>query len=237
MKSRAPSPNRGKAGQAALRVIYWSLFLLLLTLFAALLAALLGKAIIALGAGLIVAWFLFSLFCLYFFRDPEPATPEDPEALICPASGRVDLVAETEEPHFLKGRCRRISIFMSLFDVHIQYAPCRAKVALCRHTAGSFVSALRTDSAEYNERVLIGLESLESPGERIAVRLVAGLIARRIVPWVSVGEETARGQRIGIIQFGSRVDLFFPLDYEPAVREGQKVRGGVTVAARKGGRG
>ena len=150
------------------------------------------------------AWILFSAVTFYFFRDPEPRVPTDPEAVVAPAHGLVDCVDETTEPEFMGGPCRRISIFLSVFDVHVQNAPVAGKIAFAKHRPGQFLSALKTESAQFNESVLIGIESLEQPGERMAVRQIAGVIARRIVTWVGVGDTVARGQRLGLIQFGSR---------------------------------
>jgi phosphatidylserine decarboxylase len=140
-------------------------------------------------------------------------------------------VDETTEPEFLDGPCRRISIFLSVFDVHVQNAPVAGKVAFVKHRPGQFLSAFKTESAKCNENVLVGIESLEQPGERMAVRQIAGLIARRIVSWVGVGETVARGQRLGLIQFGSRCDLYLPLTAQIQVKPGDRVVGGETVVA------
>jgi phosphatidylserine decarboxylase len=135
---------------------------------------------------------------------------------------------------FLGGPCRRISIFLSVLDVHVQNAPVAGKIAFVKHRSGQFLSALKTESAEFNESVLIGIESLEQPGERMAVRQIAGVIARRIVSWVGVGDTVARGQRLGLIQFGSRCDLFLPLTAQIQVKPGDRVVSGETVVATRG---
>src|SRR5204863_478142 len=127
------------------------------------------------------------------------------------------------------GRCRRISIFLSVVEVHVQKAPVAGKIALLKHTPGEFISALKLDSAAHNENTLIGFESGERAGERIAVRLIAGVLARRIVPWVEPGQEVTRGERISLIQFGSRVDVYLPLTTQVRIGLGDKVRGGETV--------
>jgi len=183
--------------------------------------------------GLVVAaiWSLFSVFTLYFFRDPTAHVPTTPGAMVAPAHGLVDCVEETTEPEFLGGPCRRISIFLSVFDVHVQSAPVAGKIAFLRHQPGQFLSALKAESARCNENTLIGIESDERPGEQVAVRQIAGLIARRIVAWVNVGDVVARGQRLGLIQYGSRCDLYLPLAFQITVAPGDRVVGGETIVA------
>jgi phosphatidylserine decarboxylase len=183
-------------------------------------------------AGVVAAlWLLFALFAAYFFRDPTPVVPQAREAIVSPAHGLVDEVDETTETEFMGGLCRRVSIFLSVFDVHVQNAPVSGRVTLLRHQPGEFLNAMRTDSARHNENQLIGIESLEAPGERIAVRQIAGFIARRVVAWVQAGDAVARGQRLGLIQFGSRCDLYLPLSTRITVKPGEKVVGGETVVA------
>ena len=143
----------------------------------------------------------------------------------------MDCVDETTEPEFVGGACRRISIFLSIFDVHVQNAPVAGKITFIKRRPGRFLSALKTESAEFNESVLIGIESLEQPGEHMAVRQIAGVIARRIVSWVGVGDTVARGQRLGLIQFGSRCDLYLPLTANIRVQSGDRVVAGETVVA------
>ncbi|MEI9961940.1 MAG: phosphatidylserine decarboxylase [Limisphaerales bacterium] len=110
--------------------------------------------------------------------------PTGPNLVIAPGHGKVDVIDTTTESVFMGGECRRISIFLSVFDIHVQNAPVTARVAYFKHTPGQYLNAMRIDSAQFNENVLIGLESMEPHGEKIGVRLIAGLIARRIVPWV-----------------------------------------------------
>lgn len=225
--------HAGKATRAAVRLIYWSLVLLLGLLLAGVLARWLGQFVVGAASVLVASWVLFALLCLYFFRDPSPKIPAEPDALVAPAHGKVDAVEVIEDSDYPGGRCRRISTFLSVLDVHVQYAPVAGRVTRCRHTRGRFLNAMRADSAEFNENVLIGIESTEREAERIGVRLIAGLIARRIVPWVSEGETVRRGERVSLIQFGSRVDLYLPIDYEVTVEPGMRVRGGETVVARR----
>ena len=223
--------HAGKSSRAALRLIYWTLLALLTLMFAGALAQLMGGLIVTVAGGLVGLWLVFCVFCLWFFRDPEPSVPRQPEAIVAPAHGKVDVIDQLEEPDFMHGPCRRVSIFLSVFDVHVQRSPVAGRLGWLKHTPGQFVNAMRTDSAQHNENVLMGFESSERPGERIAVRLIAGLIARRIVSWVKPGESVGRGERISLIQFGSRCDVYLPLSCEVKVKLGDRVRGGVTVLA------
>jgi len=118
-----------------------------------------------------------------------------------------------------------------VIDVHVQYLPVAGTVAVVKHTPGQYLNAMRADSAQFNENVLIGIEAADPRGEKIGVRLIAGLIARRIIPWVNVGETPARGERMSLIQFGSRADVYLPLRAKIKVKLGDKVVGGETVLA------
>jgi phosphatidylserine decarboxylase len=129
------------------------------------------------------------------------------------------------------GECQRISIFLSVFNVHVQNAPVTGRVAYFKHKSGQYLNAMRADCADYNENVLIGIEAMEPRGEKIGVRLIAGLIARRIVPWIAENEPVIRGERISLIQFGSRAHIYLPLNARVKVRLGDKVVGGETVLA------
>jgi phosphatidylserine decarboxylase len=135
------------------------------------------------------------------------------------------------EPYFMGGECQRVSIFLSVFDVHVQNAPVSGKVAWFKYSTGQFLNALKAESAVYNENVLLGFEASEPRGQKIGVRLIAGVIARRIVPFVQLGEEVARGERIGLIQFGSRLDVYLPSNARIKVKVGDRVVGGQTVLA------
>lgn len=178
-------------------------------------------------------WLVFTLFTLYFFRDPNANIPTQPNVILCPGHGKVDVIDQVEENEFVKGRCHRISMFLSVIDIHVQNAPVGGKVSFIKHTPGQFINAARTDCAEHNENVLIGFESTENKGERIGARLIAGLIARRIVPFVVEGDVLTRGERMSLIQFGSRCDLYIPLQYKIQVKLGDKVVGGETIMAAK----
>jgi phosphatidylserine decarboxylase len=180
---------------------------------------------------LAAVWIIFALFTLCFFRDPTAKTPAGPGLVVSPGHGKVDVVDHLDDAPFLGGPCHRISIFLSVIDVHVQNAPVSGKIHCVVHTPGKFVSALRADSALYNENVLIGFDSTETAGEKIGLRLIAGVLARRIVPFVKVGDELARGERVSLIQFGSRCDLYLPLQYKIKIKPGDKVAGGETIVA------
>jgi phosphatidylserine decarboxylase len=223
--------HKGKAWQAGVRLISWTLILLLLLITAGFLATVIGSLITAAAATLIVLWILFAIFSLNFFRDPDPQVPKDPAAIVSPAHGKVDVIDEIAGNEFISGPCRRISIFLSVFDVHIQNAPVAGTIGYLKHTPGKFLNAMNTECSSQNENVLIGFDSSERPGEKIAVRLIAGLLARRIVPWAVVGDAVERGERTSLIQFGSRVDIFLPLTCEIKVKLGDRVTGGESVVA------
>jgi phosphatidylserine decarboxylase len=221
--------HAGKARRAGMKLISLTLVVALLIIggWSFLAGHLLTPLALVLGA----IWVVFLLFSLNFFRDPEPNVPADSKAIVSPAHGTVDVIDETVEKTFMGGRCRRISIFLSVFDVHIQNAPVTGRVAYLKHCPGQFLNAMRTDCGSFNENVLIGIEPSDSPAERMSVRLIAGLLARRIVPWITEGEVVNKGERISLIQFGSRVDLYLPLSASIQVQLGQKTRGGETVMA------
>ena len=194
------------------------------------------------------------LFTLWFFRDPERRSDAPPEALLSPADGKVVEIGAAEEPEFVGGPAHKIAIFMSVFDVHVNRSPCDASVEWTRHEDGKFLNAMGPQASVENERVLVALrrgghstvaqgrpafgseaqarrEESRTGGKPLLLKLVAGLVARRIVCPLAPGESLRRGQRLGMIQFGSRVEIFLPRSekFEPAVRLGQRVRAGRTV--------
>jgi len=223
--------HAGKALGAGFRLIFLSLVIILALLVIAFLAKIIGTFVLMLSTILLAGWLLFAVFTVYFFRDPEPRVPSGPGLVIAPGHGKVDLVGPHTEPQFLGGPCQRVSIFLSVFDVHVQNVPVTGRVALCKHTSGQYLNAMRADSAEFNENVYIGIEAGDPRGEKIGLRLIAGLIARRIIPWVTAGEEVVRGDRMSLIQFGSRVDVYLPLRAKIKVKPGDRVVGGETIVA------
>lgn len=178
-----------------------------------------------------LAWLAWGLLGggIYFFRDPERALPSSsPEFIFAPADGRITAINMVDEPHFIQGPARRVSIFLSLFDVHVQRVPYRGQVRLLRYQSGNFAPAFLKDTDD-NESNLIGLQTARGP---LAIKQIAGILARRIVCWVQVGDEVGTGQRLGLIKFGSRVELLLPPEVEVLATVGQQVYGGQTILAR-----
>ena len=224
--------HSGKAAFAAFKLIGLGLAAVATVLAAAFLGKYVGTFILDYLTWVLIAlWVLFAGFTFYFFRDPDPLVPTGNNLVVAPGHGKVDVIDTTTEPDFMGGECRRVSIFISVLDVHVQNAPVAGRVAFFRHTPGQYLNAMKTDSAKFNENVLIGLESGEPAGEKVGLRLIAGLIARRIVPWVSQNDTVQRGERVSLIQFGSRVDLYLPMRVKIRVNLGDKVKGGETVIA------
>jgi phosphatidylserine decarboxylase len=208
-----------------------TLVLVLLVPVAGFVATVVGVSIMVLSAMLFAVWFVFALFTLYFFRDPTPRVPAGANLVVSPAHGKVDVIDTVREPQFMGGECQRVSMFLSVFDVHVQHAPVGGKVAFFKYTEGQFLNAMKTESALHNENVLIGIEVSQPRGARVGFRLIAGVLARRIVPWVAPGDEVARGERVSLIQFGSRVDVYLPPSAKVQVQLGDRVVGGETVLA------
>jgi phosphatidylserine decarboxylase len=166
---------------------------------------------------------------VWFFRDPERAIPADPSALVSPADGTVTHVEEVDDADFPGGRALRISIFLSIFNVHVNRLPRAGRVAALRYFPGAFLDARHAQCAQRNEQLWIDLE--ESSGRLIRVKQISGAIARRIVCWLNVGEDVRKGERLGMIKFGSRTDVLVPATakLEVLVKIGNVVHGGSTV--------
>jgi len=192
----------------------------------------------ALSAAAIVHWiggfwwalpfWLVVVFVLQFFRDPPRVIPQEPGALVCPADGQVIVVDEVEDP-YLKRPSRRIGIFMNVFNVHSNRMPLAGEVKERWYHKGSFVNASLDKAARENERNALHIRT--DDGQDIVVVQIAGLIARRILCYVRPGDKVARGDRYGFIRFGSRVDVYMPLESKPAVSLGDKVHGGSDLLA------
>lgn len=221
--------HSGKAFRAAWRIIFWTLVVLVALLAAGLLARLLSQFITAITSGLIGLWALFVCFTFYFFRDPEPVAPTEKDVVVSPGHGTVDLIDETTEAEFMGGPCRRISIFLSVIDVHVQKAPTGGKLVYHKHRDGQFLSATKSDCGDFNENVLLGFIPATHPDQKVGLRLIAGLIARRIIVWAETGETIPRSERISLIQFGSRCHVYLPLNASIAVKLGDKVKGGESI--------
>lgn len=167
-----------------------------------------------------------ALFCAFFFRDPVRVTPQGKDLIVSPADGRVVDVCEVSEDTFLKGKAQKVSIFLSLFNVHINYAPVEGKVAFLKYTRGQFKLAFVDKASDLNENNALGIENGRT---KVFVKQIAGMIARRIVCRVRVGDQVSGGERFGLIRFGSRVDLYVDPACRIRVRKGDAVTGGVTV--------
>jgi len=223
--------NSGKARQAARRMLLWTFVALAAMVTMGVLATIIGPLFTFVSMGLFFVWVPFALFTLYFFRDPTPRVPAGPGLVVSPGHGKVDVIDKVHEPRFMDGECQRVSIFLSVFDVHVQNAPVSGKVTFFKYSEGKFLNALKTESAQHNENILVGITASDPNGEKIGVRLITGLIARRLVPWIAEGDELERGDRISLIQFGSRVDVYLPLSAKIKVKLGDRAVGGETVLA------
>jgi phosphatidylserine decarboxylase len=165
-------------------------------------------------------------FILYFFRDPNREIPADPSAVVSPADGRVLVVAD----EMLDGRAgRRISIFLAIWNVHVNRSPLAGRISRIDHRPGRFHMAMKGEASVENEQNVIYLQTAR--GE-IVCKQIAGMIARRVVLWKKSGEEVGRGERIGIVRFGSRMDVWLPRDAEIVVKPGDHVAGGSSILAR-----
>lgn len=171
---------------------------------------------------------ILAAYVLYFFRDPNRKTPNIPHSICAPADGKVVSVLEVPCPEMPEGRALRIAIFLNIFNVHVQRSPMAGVVRSVVHRSGKMINALNEKCSEENEAVTVWLDTAHGP---IGVRQITGAIARRIICAVEPGDELQRGERYGIIQFGSRVEVFLPLDATVKVQPGQKVTGGLNCMA------
>ena len=169
------------------------------------------------------------LYSLAFFRDPNRSDPSDQRAVVAAADGTVADIGEIDEKEFLKARTRRVGIFLSIFDVHTNRAPVAGRIAFQQFRKGLFFDARRPECSEKNEAMTW---AFQNPRATIVVRQLSGAIARRIVGWAKVGDELKRGERFGMIRFGSRTEVYLPLDAEIFVKVGDHVKGGASVIAR-----
>lgn len=171
------------------------------------------------------------IWIVSFFRDPERVTPGEAGLIISPADGVVSHIDEVEESDFIGGKAIRLSIFLSIFNVHLNRAPVAGRVIYSKYKKGEFVNAMRADSGHLNEYNDIGLEVDDSRMPRILIRQIAGLIARRIVCEAKKGDSLSRGERYGMIKFSSRTSIYLPIDTPISwqVKVGDPVRAGATV--------
>jgi phosphatidylserine decarboxylase len=175
------------------------------------------------AAGLL---FFLGLFVFYFFRDPDRVVPPDPSVVVAPADGRVVEIVREE---FGSRAGHRISIFLSVWDVHVQRAPVAGQISKVEYRPGKFYGAYRPRASRENEQNVI---YIHTPTQRIVVKQIAGAIARRVLCWKHAGDEVAMGERLGLIRFGSRVDVWLPIQAQPTIARGQFAKGGETILAK-----
>jgi phosphatidylserine decarboxylase len=169
---------------------------------------------------------LIALWVAYFFRDPERTGERGERVAIAPADGKVVMVTEVDEPAFLHGRAQRVSIFMNVFSVHVNRYPVSGTVKYVQVTRGKFLNAASEQSSLENEQTSVGIETGD---QRVLVRQIAGLVARRIITYSREGERVTQGDRMGLIRFGSRVDVFLPVGSTVKVKPGDLTVAGVSV--------
>jgi len=174
----------------------------------------------------VVLTWLMLLFSIYFFRDPNRNTPDQENAIISPADGKIIVIEETIEQSFFKEKVRKVSIFMSVFSVHVNRIPIDGSVVHFDYKKGKFYPAYKDEAAFQNEQTTIGIENKNI---KILFKQIAGIMARRIVCNVREGMSVKKGERFGMIKFGSRVDLFLPLNVQLKIELNQKVTAGETI--------
>jgi phosphatidylserine decarboxylase len=191
-------------------------------------------ALLITGSWFVSAWFSLVflavlLFTVAFFRDPDRPVPTDPNLIVAAADGTVRDIVEVEENEVLKAKTRRVGIFLSIFDVHTNRAPIDGRIVYRQHRDGICLDARDPNCSEKNEAMTWAFENLRAT---IVVRQLTGAIARRIVAWAKIGDELEKGERFGMIRFGSRTELYLPLNAEVFVKVGDHVLGGSTIIAR-----
>ena len=193
-----------------------------------------GPLVIAVVSGLTIVWWLalpfvlLSAFCLFFFRDPERIGPAGSDLVLSPADGRVMVAGPNIEQAGPPGSWQQVSIFLSPMDVHVNRIPAAGRVTSVTYTPGRFLAAYRHDAGSANERSEVWIDHL---GQAIVTRQIVGFLARRVVCRVKPGADVLAGDRFGVMKFGSRMDVFLPLDAVLSVAVGDMVRGGETVIA------
>ena len=183
--------------------------------------ALLGLTLWAL-LGLVI-----TVFIVYFFRDPDRVIPNSTGTVVSPADGKVISVESTEETPYYDGQCTKVSIFMSVFNVHVNRIPYEGTVRSINYFPGKFIAANRDKASSDNERNAVFIETEQ--GSKITAVQIAGLVARRIICRLQDGDDVRRGQRMGMICFGSRVDLYVPIETALAIKVGERVSAGTSV--------
>jgi phosphatidylserine decarboxylase len=190
---------------------------------------------VAVVSGLVaLAMLVLSGFSFWFFRDPRREVPIGAGLIVAPADGTIVEVADISDDDFVGAPAKRISIFLSIFNVHVNRMPAPGRVIGLRYRRGKMLDARRAEAAEQNEQLAVRIESEDPPHRRMVVRQITGLIARRIVCWLRPGDVLAAGERFGMIKFGSRTELVLPCEkgLEITVKKGDKVQAGSTIVAR-----
>ncbi len=219
--------NSGRANKAAIRLILWATAGMIGLFAAAYIGYHVGGFIIAHPTILLAPWALFLVAILYLSRDPDPVAPGDPNAIVSPAHGKVDVIEDAMENEFIKGPCQRLSIRVSLLDPQVQFAPVTG-------TADYFVHQkhMRDGGTVMIENLFIGFQVLGRADTRVAVRLIGGTWGRRIVPWIKSNEIVQRSVRIGMMRPATRVDLYLPNKVKLLMNVGDQVAGGQSVVAK-----
>ena len=172
---------------------------------------------------------VLALFCIYFFRNPKRIISDDAAAIVAPADGVIMDIEPVMEERFIHGQAIRVRIFLSLFNVHINRSPVDCEVVWVQKVGGKFLPAYKTEAGTVNVRNYLGLNA---NGQKILLVQITGLVARRLVCWVSPGDLLQRGERFGLIRFGSCTELYLPTDASIEIQAGEKVKGGETVIAK-----
>ncbi len=175
---------------------------------------------------------ILALFTLYFFRNPLRRISAQPEEVVSPADGVVMAVEEVVEENYLHGSAIKVSIFLNIFNVHVNRTPITGVIDYLYYRQGKFLPAFKSHASHLNERNYVGIRWEKNPAVSILVVQITGFIARRIACWVKEGEKLAQGELFGMIKFGSCTELYLPLGSEVLVKKGQKVRGGETIIGR-----
>ena len=195
-------------------------------------AALLLAVVMYFGFG--IAWsvpfVVLACYFTYFFRNPHRDIPADEHLVVSPADGTVQDVVELEDDDFVKGPCTKIIIFLSVFNVHVNRSPIAGEIKCQKYVCGRFRPAYKDEVGFENERHMLGIEN--DKGFRVTVTQIAGILARRIVSWVTLDDNMDKGQVYGLIKFGSCTELVVPRSVEVLVKKGDKVRGGESVLGR-----
>jgi phosphatidylserine decarboxylase len=191
--------------------------------------ALLGVVGAFISVWVLVAVLLLIIYVFWFFRDPDRVSPSDPDVVVAAADGKVADIVEIEEPEVIHARQKRVGIFLSVVDVHTNRAPVDGKLIYRKEHAGLCLDARHADCTTKNRAVTWAFQNSRGT---FVVRQLTGLIARRIVGWSQIGDELKKGERFGMIRFGSRTEVYLPLEAEVLVKVGDRVTGGVSAIAR-----